>query len=193
MIAEMNWIYGPQPRIALVFQARIQRGRTGGPDPPPPWDLSEVGSRVEVWWVGEGGPKVVFNLLLTIFFWLASLASIIQTYYIYTYIVLPSSILSMERSSFLYVPLIQIIIIKRIQLPILCIHERTFSYFSCPELHDFTSFKTKNFWGRPPKPPHRHIYNIKLPCHLYVSVENAFNCTNYKKKTCHTEYKLVCK
>ena len=98
-------------------------------------------------------PKVVFNLLLTIFFWLASLASIIQTYYIYTYIVLLSSILSMEWSSFLYIPLIQIIIMKRIQLPIPCIHERAFSYFSCPELHDFTPFKTKNFWGRTPSLP----------------------------------------
>ena len=35
----------------------------------------------------------------------------------------------MERSYFLYIPLIQIIIIKRIQLPIPCIHERAFFIF----------------------------------------------------------------
>ena len=34
------------------FFKRGSRGGTGGPDPL--WDLSEVGSFVEAWWVGEG-------------------------------------------------------------------------------------------------------------------------------------------
>ena len=49
----------------LYQHARMQKGRGGGgPDPPPTWDLSEIGSCVDVWWVGEGGPKVVLILLL---------------------------------------------------------------------------------------------------------------------------------
>ena len=56
-------------------------GETGGPDPP--WDLSEVGVLCRGLMSRRQGPKVVFNSSWTIFFWLASLASIIQTYYIY--------------------------------------------------------------------------------------------------------------
>ena len=141
----------------------------GGPgvrNPPPPPRLVIGGVLCRGLMSRKGGPKVVFNLLLTIFFWLASLASIIQAYYIYTFIVLPSSILSMEQSSFLYITLIQIIIMNRIQLPIPCIQERAFSYFSCPELHGFTQLREKISGGGPPDTPHRHIYNIKLPCHL---------------------------
>ena len=51
-------------------------GGTGGPEPPPPWDLSEVGSCLEAWWVGEGSNSC-FYLIIINFFWLASLASIL--------------------------------------------------------------------------------------------------------------------
>ena len=41
-------------------------GRGGGfRTPPPPWDLSEVGSCVDIWWVGEGVQR------LFLFFFLA--------------------------------------------------------------------------------------------------------------------------
>ena len=68
-------------------QARVQKG-TGGPEPPPPplrFVRGEVLCRGLMSTCRRGGPKVVFNLLLSFFSWLASLASIIQTYYIYTY------------------------------------------------------------------------------------------------------------
>ena len=65
--------------------------------------------------------------------------------------IFPSSKFSIERSSFLYISIIQIM--KRIQLPILCFNESAFSYFSCLELNDFTPFNPKNFWVRNPRPP----------------------------------------
>ena len=54
----------------------------GGPGvrtpPPPPWDLSEVGSCVDIWWVRERVQRL-FYLTFIIFFWLAPLASIIYS------------------------------------------------------------------------------------------------------------------
>ena len=107
----------------------------------PTWDLSEVGSCVEAWWVHVGeGSKGCFQLIIIIFFWLASSPVLYKRItYIHTS---KCNIFSMERSSFLYISIIQIM--KRIQLPIPCFMKR----HSCPELHDFTPFKTKIFWGR---------------------------------------------
>ena len=168
-------------------QARIQRGDRGSGPPPPPWDLTEVRSCVAAWWVHVGeGVQRLFSTYYYLFFWLASLASIIQVYVLHIYI-LPSSIFSMERSSFLYTSVSLIQIMKRIQLPIPCFMKR----HSCPELHDFTPFKTHIFWERnpPPHPPTHHI--IKLPrCHLYVCVERRFQLY---KRPCPTENKLVCR
>ena len=97
--------------------------------------------------------------------------------------ILPSSIFSMERSSFLYISLIQIM--KRIQLPIPCFMK----WHSCPELHDFTPFKTKIFLPQTPPPLSHHI--IKLPlCHLYVCIERRFQLY---KRPCHTGNKPVCR
>ena len=69
---------------------------------------------------------------------------------------------SMERLSFLYISLIQIME-KIVQLSIPCFYDRAFSFlFFCLELHDFTPFKPNIFWGRAPRPPSpRHIYNVK--------------------------------
>ena len=83
-----------------VKQARTQRG-TGVPDTPPPLRFVKGG----VLWRGligrRGGPTVVFTLL-SFFFWLASLAIILQTVYI-----LPSRmhLFSMEQSFFFIFPL----------------------------------------------------------------------------------------
>ena len=54
-----------------IMHARIQRGG-GDRGSRPPWDLSEVGSCVDVWWVGEG----VQGLFLSYYynFFLASFA-----------------------------------------------------------------------------------------------------------------------
>ena len=68
--------------LEIIGQARIQRGDQGS-GTPPPLRFVRGGVLCRGLMSRRGGPKVVFNLLLTFFFWLASLASIIQTYYIY--------------------------------------------------------------------------------------------------------------
>ena len=150
---------------------------------PPPWDLSEVGSCVEAWWVGEGIQWLFSLYYYLFFFWLASLASIIQTYYIYTYFQVQYSLWNGHPFSILPLSLW-----KESN-----IHERASSYFSCLKLHDFAPFKTNIFWGRTPWPPPlpRHIYNIKLPCHLCVNVERGLQLY---KRPCPSEKKnLVCR
>ena len=88
---------------------------------------------------------VVFTLLLS-FFWLASLASIIQTYYIYTYFKVQCSVL--KGHPFSNISLIQIM--KRIQLLISCFYERAFSYF----LENYTIFVClSNIFGKLDPPP----------------------------------------
>ena len=96
----------------------------------------------------RGGPTVVFTLLLS--FFLARFARQYYTNILHIYI-LPSSMFSIEWSSFFNIPLIQIM--KRIQLPISCFYERAFSYFSRLKLHDFTPFKSKILWKRTPRTP----------------------------------------
>ena len=106
------------------------------------------------------------------FFWLASLASIIQTYYIYTYFQVQCSVLN--GHPFSNIPLIQIM--KRIQLPISCFYERAFSYFSRLKLHDFTPFKSKILWEEPPDPPLStiHLQYQKILCHVICVVVFCF-------------------
>ena len=65
------------------YLARIHKGDRGS-GPPPPRDLSGVGSCVDASLVGEGVQRLFYHIII-IFFWLASLASIIQIYYMYTY------------------------------------------------------------------------------------------------------------
>ena len=80
---------------------------------------------------------------------------------------------SMERSSSLYISLVQIM--KRIQLPIPCFYERAFADFPCLKLHDFSPFKTEFFFGgggggvggKPPSPPtHEQYQNYHVICVL---------------------------
>ena len=160
------------------FHSHIKRGSRGGDrgSRPPPWDLSEVGSCVEAWWVGEGVQRL-FSLYYYQFF-LARFARKYYTKVLHIYI-LSSSIFSHPFSIF------PLSLMKRIQLTISCFHERASSYFSCLKLHDFTPFKTKIFWGRTPwPPPPRHGYNIKLPCHLCACVERGLKLY---KRPCPTE------
>ena len=69
-------------------------GGTGGPDPPPP----EICQRYGLVWRFDGkerGSKgCVYLIIVNFFFWLASLASIIQTYYRYTYFKAQFSVLN---------------------------------------------------------------------------------------------------
>ena len=143
-------------------------GRTWGPDPS--WDLLEVGSCVEVWGIGEGS-KGCFQLIINIF-------CIIQTYYIYTYIVVPSSILSMEWFVLsLYSPYPNYYYEKNPTSHPLHSWKGIFIFFLSRITRFYTILRQKMSRGGPPDPPlppHGHIYNIKLPCHLYVSVEKRF-------------------
>ena len=149
----MYCIHAILSNISFEYQARIQRGDRGSG---PPLRLSEVGSYVEAWSVGEGVQRLFLPHEYQ--FFLARFARQHYTNILHVYI-LQSSMFKMEQSSFLYISLIQII--KRIQLPIPCFYEGAFSYYSCLELHDFTPFKPRFFWGRTPDPPPRHTYNIK--------------------------------
>ena len=106
----------------------------------------------------------MFTLLLS--FVLARFArQYYKTYYIYTYFQVQCSVLN--GYPFSNISLIKIM--KRTQLPISCFYERAFSYFSSLELHDFTPFKPKIFWGI-------YIYNIK---NYYVWL--CREALNYKK------------
>ena len=51
----------------FVSKRGSRGGGTGGPDPPP-WDLSEVGSCVEAWWVGEGVQRLFLPYYSHFFF-----------------------------------------------------------------------------------------------------------------------------
>ena len=77
-------------------QARIQR-RGPGVRTPPPLRFVRGGVLCSGLMGGRGGPTVVFPLLLSIFFWLASLASIIETYYMYTYFKVQCSVWNDRR------------------------------------------------------------------------------------------------
>ena len=87
-------------------KASCKRGSRGGDrGSGPPWDLSEVGSCVEAWRAGEG----VHGLFLP-YYYLFFLARFAHEYYtnILHVFIFPSSMFSMERSSFLYISLVQI-------------------------------------------------------------------------------------
>ena len=121
----------------------------------------------------RGGPIVIFTLL-SIFFWLASLATVIQTYY-----------RSIHTSKFnVQYSLIQIM--KRIQLPIPCFYQRALSYISCLESHDFATIKLTIFWGEDPQtrhpPSQTHLQYQKQPCHLCVCAI-VQKTIPYRKKT----------
>ena len=105
-----------------IPQARIQRGG-GGPGVRTPLRFARGGVLCRGLTGRRGGPTIVFTLLLSIFF----PARFARHYYTNIYVfILPSSMLSMERSSFLYtVSLIQIM--KKNQLSIPCFYE--WSYF----------------------------------------------------------------
>ena len=160
------------------MQARFQRGGAGVRTPSP-LRFAKVGVLCRGLVGRRGGPTVDFTLLS---FFSGSLCSPVLHAKAY---MLPSSMFSMERSSFLYISHIQIM--KRIQLPTPCFNERAFSYCSCPELHNFTPFKQKKILGEDPQTPLSDTFTIsELPCHLCVYVERGLQ--SYKR-LCPTEKK----
>ena len=89
----------------------------------------------------------------------------------------------MERSSFLYISLIQIT-----SHPLL-LWKSIFIFFLL-ELHDFTLFKPKIFWGGTPVPISLHIYNIKTIMSYACLCREGIAVV--QKDHAPTENKLVC-
>ena len=115
--------------------AQIQRG---GGVRPPPWDLSEVGSFVDVGWVGQGGggSKSCFYLIRN--FLARSLVSYIEDLFLknpnhFQVQKGTSSPSSSYAQSFVFIP---------------GLHANAFRCLFCLKLHDYTPFKPKS-----PRPP----------------------------------------
>ena len=171
---------GLEPAIfGLQVSSADPEGGTGGPEPPPPWDLSEVGSCVEAWWVGEGVQRL-FSLYYFQFF-----SGSLRSPVLYKRITYIHTFKFNIQSSFLYITLI---LMKRIQLTISCFHERASSYFSCLKLHDLTQFKTKIFRGRTsdPPPPTRLQYKTTMTslCLCREGLAIVQKTMPYRKKAC---------
>ena len=131
---------------------------------PWPWPLTYF----KVKFVAERGTTILWICLLLYFFLARFARQYYKTYYIYTYFQVQCSVLN--GHPFSNISLIQIM--KRIQLPISCFYERAFLYFSRLELHDFTPFKPKIFWGEPPDPfSTLHSQYQKPLCHMCGCVE----------------------
>ena len=128
----------------------------------------------------RGGPTIVLPRYY-LFFWLASLASIMQTYYMYTCSKFNGTVILS-----LYFPYPNF---ERNQLPTPCLNERAFSYCSCPELHEFAAFKQQIFWGWTARPPSPTLYISKITMSsLCVHVERGMQLDNALPKN-----KLECK
>ena len=123
----------------------------------------------------RGGPMILFILSLP--FFLARFARQYYTNILHVFI-LPSSIFNMERSSFLHVSLIQIMK-KKSNFPSIVFMKGHFLLFFCLELHNFTPFKPKVFWGGSPNPlplPDT-FYNIKTTMTSVFVERGACNWT----------------
>ena len=144
--------------------AFIKRGSRGGHrgSGPLPWDLSEVGSCVEAWCVGEGAQRLFLPYYYLLFFWLASLPVLLQTYYMYTYFQVQCSV--WNGHPFYIFPLSKLW--KETNFSSLAVMKGPFSHFFGLESHDSTPFQPKQFWERAPDPS-----PSQLLCHLCVCVE----------------------
>ena len=115
---------------------RGSRGGTGGPDPPPPWDLSEVGSCMEVWWVREGVQRLFLSFYYN--FFLARFARQYYTYKIQQRLKTPNHFQ-----------------VQRFILSARSLYTRSLVFmFISPKITQFYSFQTKNFLGEDPQTPH---------------------------------------
>ena len=141
---------------------RGSRGGDRGSGPPPPLRFVRGGVLCRGLMGRRGGPTVVCTLSLSIFFRLAPLASIMQTYYMYTYLQVQ---VGMERSSFLCIPLFKLW--KESTFSSFAFMKGDFHILSFLELHDFLPWKSKIFWGRTPRPPsqtHKQYKKYRVIC-----------------------------
>ena len=130
---------------------RGSRGGDWGPDPtPPPLDLSDVGSCVEAWWVGEGVQRLFLPYHSIQIFSGSLRLPVLYKHYMYTYFQVQCSV--WNRHPFSIFALFKFWKVPNTpSLP--CFYKRAFSYFSCLELHNFTPFKQNFFRGKTPRPP----------------------------------------
>ena len=141
--------------------------------PPLPRNLSEVGSCVEAWWVGEGVKRL---LLPYNYFFSGSLRSPI----LYKYITcIHTSMFNVQYGTVilsLYFPYPN-------NFPSLrpCFYGRAFSYLSCLELHNFTL----KFLGEEPQPPFpiKTTMSYVCLCREGISVVQKDHAP-YRKYTC---------
>ena len=142
----------------MVWRGKVSKrgsrggGGGGGPDPPP-WDLSEVGSCVEVWLVGEEVQRLCLPDHYQFF------SGSLRSPVLYKHI----TCIHTPQVKWMVILFIYFLYpnYEKNQLPLPCFYDRTFLYFSCLNLHDFTPLKQKIFWGRTPRPPPRHILLYK--------------------------------
>ena len=129
-------------------------GDRGSRTPPPP-DLSEVGSCVDVYWVREGVQRLFLSYYYN-FFWLASLAKLSIKHRVNVWkILITSKSLLPDRHK--HTP---------------GFHERAFPCLFYLKLPDFTQFKPNIFWGSTSIPPPKK--NIKC-----VLVERKHRGSSY--------------
>ena len=164
-------------------QARIQRGDTGsGTPPPPPWDLSELGSCVEALWVGEGVQRLFLPYYYQ--FFSARFARQWYTYilrvHVYTYYKLNVQYGTVILSLYFPYPNYDK---NPTSNPLLL---GIFIFF-LSRITRFYAWKISG--GGPPHPPIPNIFRISnLPCHLCLCVERDLPCPNplppQKKNLC---------
>ena len=138
----MHWV------CSVTFQSEEE----ASPDPeggdrgsgPPPWHLSEVGSCVEVWWVGEGVQRLCLPYYCNFF-----LAHFARQYYtnIYTYFQVQCSVLNGHPFSNIYLNYE-----KNPTSHLLLLWKGIFIFFSS-RITRFYTIQSENFLGRTPRPP----------------------------------------
>ena len=68
--ASQNWCKGGPLSFHFKIQTKkCMRGSRGGGGFRTPWDLTEVGSYVDVWWVGEGVQRLFLSCYYNFFFY----------------------------------------------------------------------------------------------------------------------------
>ena len=156
-------------RKDIIQQARIQRGDRGSGNPPPPGICQRWGLVSRFYGVGEGVQLLCIPYYYH-FFWLASLASILQAYYRYTYFQVQCSV--WNDHPFSRFPLSKLW--KEFNFPSLALLKGIF-------LSRITWLKTifsRKFSGREPQIPDTSTI-LKLQCTMssVCLCREACNCT----------------
>ena len=144
-------------------------GDRGSGSPPPPWDFSEVGSCVDIWWVGEGVQRLFLSYFYNFFFIMHSV-----------------NIWKLRITS-----KFKMVIRSHVMHTIAGFHESATSMFILSKTHDFTPFKPKNSGGGPPAPPPPHC-DITYTFSTFTKLKQSSRMCFCLQKTprdvyCHTK------